>query len=216
MKGEFSAILCGVGGQGLVLLSNIIGNACASTGVRAITGEQHGLSQRHGSISIHLRIGPEVRSPLIPIGSGDAIVSLEALEALRYIEYLRDGGIVLMSSRVIHPVTDSKKVIEGKKNAASYYGRDTVETKFRQITDRILFIDAPDLADRAGNALVENIVLLGALSVFEGFPVGTEALRESIGEIVPAKAKEANLKAFQLGAEMSRGHFCKMIPCRTI
>ena len=72
MNKEFSVLLCGVGGQGLVLLSNIIGTACAQDNLRVITGEQHGLSQRSGTISIHLRIGPEVRSPLIPVGSADA------------------------------------------------------------------------------------------------------------------------------------------------
>src|SRR4030042_3431500 len=97
---EFSVYKAGVGGQGLVLLSNVIGSACAAAGIRAITGEQHGLSQRSGSINVHMRIGDEVRSPLIPVGGADAILSLEALEALRYVEYLKPGGGVVMSSRL--------------------------------------------------------------------------------------------------------------------
>jgi len=214
MSGEFSAILCGVGGQGLVLLSNVIGNACASTGLRIITGEQHGLSQRHGSVSIHVRIGPDVRSPLIPVGSGDAIISLEAIETLRYFEYLKEGGVVLMNSMVVHPVTDSKAVVERKGKAAMYFDRGSVEAGFRQITQNVLSIDASEIANRAGNALTENIVLLGALSVLQEFPVQTDALRQSIEKMVPPKAKEANLKAFDLGAEASHRRFCGALPCK--
>lgn len=214
MRGEYNAILCGVGGQGLVLLSNVIGNACASSGLRVITGEQHGLSQRHGSVSIHMRIGTDVRSPLIPVGCGDAIVSLEAMEVLRYIEYLKDGGVVLMNSRVIHPVTDSKAVVEKKGNSSSYFDRAEIESRLRKITDNILPIDAMALAERAGNALTENMVLLGALSVFEEFPVGTDALLESIGKMVPPKAKEANAAAFKLGADASFERFCGSMSCK--
>lgn len=214
MSDEFSALLCGVGGQGLVLVSNVIGNACAASGVRVITGEQHGLSQRHGSISIHLRIGPEVISPLIPVGSGDAIVSLEALETLRYIEYLKDGGVVLMNSRVIHPVTDSKRMIEDQTKAAKYFSREDVESRFKQLTENVLAMDALDLAHKAGNPLTENMVLLGAMSILQSFPVPNDALRESIGKTVPQKAKDANLKAFELGAKASFERFCDSLPCR--
>src|SRR5512137_1684209 len=105
---EFSVYLSGVGGQGLVLLSNVIGSACAASGIRALTGEQHGLSQRSGSINVHMRIGEEIQSPLIPIGDADALLALEALEALRYVEYLRQGGIVLMNSRIQRPVVETK------------------------------------------------------------------------------------------------------------
>src|SRR5512137_1597362 len=104
---EFSVYMSGVGGQGLVLLSNVIGSACATSGIRAITGEQHGLSQRSGSINVHLRMGEKVRSPLIPIGGADAILALEALEALRYVEYLKSGGVVLMNSRIQHPTIET-------------------------------------------------------------------------------------------------------------
>ncbi len=100
---EFNIVLAGVGGQGLVLLTKIIGDGCCKAKKKAITGELHGLSQRSGTISIHLRIGEEVYSPLIPYGAGDLILGLEAMEALRYIEYLKQDGIVLMNTRVINP-----------------------------------------------------------------------------------------------------------------
>ena len=214
MKDDFSVLICGVGGQGLVLVSNIIGIACAESGLRVITGEQHGLSQRSGAVSIHLRIGPEVRSPLIPVGMGDAIVSLEALETLRYIEYLKDGGIVLMNSRVAYPVTESARLAKEKKTG--YFGREAVEGRLKQVTSNILSLDAFGLAKQAGNPLTENVVLLGAMSVFESFPVPTEELRKSITKTVPQKARDANLKAFELGAKSSHERFCKLLPCRKI
>jgi len=217
MSVEFSAILCGVGGQGLVLLSNIIGDACAESGLRVITGEQHGLSQRHGAVSIHMRIGEDVRSPLIPIGTADAIVSLEALETLRYIEYLREGGVALMSSRVLHPVTDTKKVADNRgKGSTRYFSRDDVEERLKRITGNVLSLDTVGLATQAGNVLAENVVMLGAVGVLKAFPVENGPLRASIAKMVPSKAKEANLTAFELGAKASFGRFCDSLPCKQI
>jgi indolepyruvate ferredoxin oxidoreductase beta subunit len=214
MSGEFSAILCGVGGQGLVLMSNIIGNACAESGIRVITGEQHGLSQRSGSVSIHLRIGNEVKSPLIPVGGGDAILSLEGIETLRYVEYLKDDGVVLMNSRVMHPITDTKRLVDDRNKKSAYFDMTTVQGRLKQITSNVLAIDALELSRNAGNALSENVVLLGAVSVLESFPVGTDAIRSSITKLVPPKARDANLKAFDLGSRASFEQFCDKLPCK--
>jgi len=212
---EFAMLMCGVGGQGLVMLSTIVGNACASAGLRVITGEQHGLSQRSGMISIHLRIGNDVVSPLIPIGSGDTLLSLEAIESLRYIEYLKDGGIIISNSRIMHPVSESGRIIMDKSEKSSgYFGLNEIEQRLRQVTGNVLFIDAPAIAGEAGNPLTENVVILGAMSVLEAFPVATEELAKSVEKIVPPKAKDANLKALKLGAKAAYERFCKEIPCR--
>ncbi len=214
MKGDFSVLICGVGGQGIVLLSNIIGTACAETGLRIMTGEQHGLSQRSGSVSIHLRVGEKVRSPLIPVGMADAILSLEAIETLRYIEYLQKDGFILMNSMVAYPVSESARLVKEKK--IGYFGREQAEKALRQVTSNILALDALDLAKQAGNPLTENVVMLGATSVFETFPVSQDSLRRAIEKLVPPKAKEANLKAFELGAKASYDRFCKVLPCKKI
>jgi indolepyruvate ferredoxin oxidoreductase beta subunit len=211
---DFSVMLAGVGGQGLVILSNIIGTAGAASGMRVITGEQHGLSQRHGSIQVHLRIGPNVRSPLIPVGSADALVSLEALEALRYIEYLKDGGVAVMNKRVIHPVTETSEAVMDK--ARRYMSLEDVETRFRTITDHVLTLDAQKIANSAGNPLTENVALLGAISVLEAFPVQPEPIENAIMSLVPSKAVEVNMKAFRLGAVAARERFCKELACREI
>lgn len=209
---EFSVYMSGVGGQGLVLLSNIIGAACARAGVRAITGEQHGLSQRSGSINVHMRIGERVRSPLIPIGGADAILALEALEALRYVEYLRPGGIVLMNSRVQHPVSETAGHMKDKQ--AKYFSAEDVRSRLLQVTDKVSVLDALGLAREAGSPMAENIVMLGALSTVEAFPVPGDVLRASVAENVPKKAVEVNLKAFDLGKGKAREHLCTLVKCR--
>jgi indolepyruvate ferredoxin oxidoreductase beta subunit len=209
---EFSVYMSGVGGQGLVLLSNVIGSACAAAGIRAITGEQHGLSQRSGSINVHMRIGDEVRSPLIPIGGADAIISLDALEALRYVEYLRPGGIVLMNSRIQRPTIET--AAHTKDKTAKYLSVEDVRSRLSQVTDKIATIDALEIAKNAGNALTENVVMLGALSTLEAFPVPEDMLKKSVSENVPKKAVEVNLKAFDLGKKAARDILCNMVKCR--
>lgn len=208
----FSVYMSGVGGQGLVLLSNIIGAACARAGMRAITGEQHGLSQRSGSINVHMRIGERVRSPLIPVGGADALLALEALEALRYVEYLRPGGIVLMNSRVQHPVSETARHMKDKE--AMYFSADEVRSRLLQVTDKVSAIDALGLAKEAGNAMAENIVMLGALSTVEAFPVPEEALTAAVAENVPKKAVDVNMKAFALGKAKAHEHLCTLVKCR--
>src|SRR4030065_34927 len=88
-KVSLSIFICGVGGQGLVLLTSVVGDACAKKGRKVVTGEMYGLSQRSGAVSVHLRIGEDVFSPLIPYGGADVLLALEAIEALRYLEYLK-------------------------------------------------------------------------------------------------------------------------------
>lgn len=209
---DFSVYMSGVGGQGLVLLSNVIGAACASAGIRAITGEQHGLSQRSGSINVHMRIGESIRSPLIPVGSADAILALDALEALRYVEYLRPGGIVIMNSRVQHPIIETTEHIKNK--TAKYLSVQDVKARLSQVTDKIAVIDALEIGKRAGNSLTENIVMLGALSTLEAFPVPEEALKNSVAENVPKKAVDVNLKAFDLGKKVAFDSLCNIVKCR--
>lgn len=209
---EFSVYMSGVGGQGLVLLSNVIGAACASSGIRALTGEQHGLSQRSGSINVHMRIGEEIMSPLIPIGGADALLALEALEALRYVEYLRPGGVVLMNSRIQHPISETAVHISDK--AIKYMSVEDVKNRLGQVTDKISAIDALGIANKAGNPLTENIVMLGALSTLEAFPVPELALKDSVAANVPKKAVDVNLKAFDLGKEAAFEHLCRLVKCR--
>jgi indolepyruvate ferredoxin oxidoreductase beta subunit len=209
---EFSVYMSGVGGQGLVLLSNIIGAACAASGMRAITGEQHGLSQRSGSINVHLRIGEGISSPLIPVGGADALLALEALEALRYVEYLKPGGVVMMNSRIQRPVVETAAHVKDK--TAKYMSAEVVKERMSQVTDKIAMMDALSIANQAGNPLTENIVMLGAVSTLDSFPVPEEALKQSVRDHVPPKAIEVNLKAFDLGKKVAHDLLCNIVKCR--
>ena len=208
----FNIYLCGVGGQGLVLLSNVIGNACARAGIRTITGEQHGLSQRSGSINIHMRIGEGVRSPLIPVGGADVLLALEALEALRSVEYLKDGGVVLMTTRVQHPVLETAAHMKDKE--AKYFSVDDVRNRLSEVTDKISAIEALEIAKSVGNPLTENMVMLGALSALQDFWVPEGALEEAIRQSVPAKSVDVNLKALKLGRKSAFNDLCNAVKCR--
>ncbi|MFA5772138.1 MAG: indolepyruvate oxidoreductase subunit beta [Thermoplasmata archaeon] len=209
---SYNIFLAGVGGQGLVLLSNIIGNACAKADKKAVTGEQHGLSQRSGTVSIHLRIGEDAYSPLIPYGNADLLVSLEAIEALRYIEYLKPDGIIVMNKNIMRPNVETWDLIFKKKQ--KYLVLDDITQRLKEITNKIAIIDAIQLAKEAGNPLTENVVFLGAISTLKILPIEEKYIRESIAETVPQKALEQNMRAFDLGKKSAYDSLCKLTECK--
>ena len=209
---SFSMFMSGVGGQGLVLITRVIGNACVRSGKKAITGEMHGLSQRSGTVFAHMRIGEDVFSPLVPYGKADILVGLEATETLRYIEYLKKGGTILMNSRIMHPPVETSRVLKGK--GTKYITVEEIVSKLQQWTRNIAVIDALNLARDSGNVNTENTVFLGALSTLEAFPVEEKPLRESISEAVPRKTVEQNLMAFDLGKKTAFDSLCNLVPCR--
>jgi indolepyruvate ferredoxin oxidoreductase beta subunit len=211
---SLNIFICGVGGQGLVLLTTVIGNACAKNGTNVVTGEMYGLSQRSGAVSVHLRIGEDVFSPLIPYGEADILLSLEAIETLRYVEYLKKDGIVLMNKRVMHPPIETAKVMAEKE--AKYITVEDIFAKLRGWTQNIAVVDALGLARESGNARTENTVFLGCLSALEAFPVDEKAIKESISEAVPKKTIEQNLKAFDLGKKSAYGSLCAFVQCRPL
>ena len=206
--------ICGVGGQGLVLLTTVIGNACAKSGTKVITGEMYGLSQRSGAVSVHLRIGEDAFSPLIPYGEADILLSLEAMETLRYLEYLKKDGVVLMNKRVMHPPIETSTIITEK--GSKYVTIEDVFSKLRSWTQNIAVVDALQLAIESGNARTENTVFLGCLSALEAFPVDENNIKESILEAVPKKTVEQNLKAFNLGKKSAHDSLCTLVPCRSL
>jgi indolepyruvate ferredoxin oxidoreductase beta subunit len=195
---RYNILLTGVGGQGLMLLSNIIGEACTMKGVKVVVQEQHGLAQRSGSISAHVRLG-DAYSPMVPIGEADMVVAMEATEALRYVEYLRSGGAVVMNKRIMHPVIETDELVKRRRENLPYVTLDQVVEQLRKRTDRIYAVDANALAEEAGNPRTENVVLLGAASGVEGFPLPRDALVDAVKRAVPERTVAANLAAFELG-----------------
>ena len=196
----FNIMFAGVGGQGLMLLSSILGKAAVDSGLKVMTGEQHGLSQRQGSIYVHFRIGEPI-SPLIPYGKADMMIAMEASEALRYIEYLKKDGVVIMSNRIMQSVTETKDVALDKEKKTKYVTVDQIVEKLKQVTKNVILLDSLDLANQAGNARTENSVLIGATVACKDFPISEEDVRKAVLALVPPKTKDANSKAFDLGRD---------------
>jgi indolepyruvate ferredoxin oxidoreductase beta subunit len=194
----YNILMTGVGGQGLMSLAAMIGEACVASGIQVVTQEQHGLAQRSGSISAHIRIGVAY-SPMVPYGTADLIISMEATEALRYIEYLKTGGTIVSSSRLMHPVIETNKIVANRRENLEYVTLEAIKENLVKVTKDIHHIDSTALASEAGNPRTENVVLLGAASSIDGFPLTAEQLVEAIKSIVPGRTVEQNVKAFELG-----------------
>jgi indolepyruvate ferredoxin oxidoreductase, beta subunit len=196
----FNIMFAGVGGQGLMLLSAILGKSAVDSGLKVMTGEQHGLSQRQGSIYVHFRIGDPI-SPLIPYGRADMMIAMEASEALRYIEYLKEDGVVIMSNRIMPSVTETEKVALDKEKKTKYLTIEQIVERLEQVTKNVVLLDSLKLALQAGNARTENSVLVGATVACADFPIPAEEVRKAVLDLVPPKTVEANSKAFDLGKE---------------
>jgi len=182
-------VLVGVGGQGVILLSNIIGTAATKAGYSVRGAETHGMAQRGGSVMNHIRLGCEF-GPLVSAGSADVLLAFEPAEALRYAHYLSKDGIALVNINPVHPTT----VTTGK---ARYPPLEEILTPLRRICKDIKTIDATELAVNAGNPQTMNVVMLGALSKY--IPLREEELIEALRESVPAKFLEVNRRAFEFG-----------------
>ncbi len=198
----YNIMTVGVGGQGLMLVSNIIGLTCAKIGLNIRTAETHGLAQRSGSIYTHIRIGDDVLSPLIPYGEADVLLGMEAIETLRYIEYLKPNGSIILNNYMWQPVQSTFTRVQNPEK--QYISIENIIEQLGKITDSIFRINALDLANQAGHSLTSNIVLLGALATIEGFPITKDQLKDVLPNMVPEKAIEANLKALSLGFDAVR------------
>jgi len=198
----YNLMTCGVGGQGLMLVSNVIGIACAEFGLNIRTAETHGLAQRSGSIYTHIRIGKEVYSPLIPYGEADALLGMEAIETLRYIEFLKPNGVIVVNDYMWYPVQSTFNRVKDTENV--YLSMETILAQLEKLTKNINIVNATEIAKQVGNPLTSNMALLGALAKSEGFPLSLKQLQEIIPKVVPKKAIEANLKALLLGYEVQK------------
>jgi indolepyruvate ferredoxin oxidoreductase beta subunit len=200
MERTYNILFAGVGGQGLMLLSAVLGKAAVDAGLDAMTGETHGLAQRSGSIYVHFKIGKPI-SPLIPYGRADMLIAMEATEALRYIEYLKDDGVIIMSKHIMPAVAETKSVALDREKKTKYFTLEQVEEQVRKVTKNVIILDSLGLAMQAGNARTENSVLIGSAASCPDFPILVEDLRKAVLALVPPKTVEANSKAFDLGRE---------------
>lgn len=192
MIDALSFLLAGVGGQGTLLASNIVAEVGLHAGYDVKKSEVHGMAQRGGSVSSHVRWGHQVHSPLIGLGQADILIAFEQLEALRYLEFLRPGGKALVNDHVIVPVT----VTTGD---AIYPTKEEIVETIRQVTTDLALIPGVDIAESLGNARANNVVLLGVLSKWVG--LDSKLWEEVIAQRVPSRYIELNLKAFSMGCE---------------
>lgn len=183
-----SIMIVGVGGQGSLLASRIIGNVLLSQGYDVKVSEVHGMSQRGGSVVTYVKYGDKVYSPVIEKGEADIIVSFELLEAARWLSYLKKGGHLITSTQTLDPMP----VITG----AAQYPTDIVE-KIKGLGVDIIAADALSLAEEAGNAKASNVVLMGLIASKMSFD--DQVWKDAVKQCVPEKFLELNLKAFELG-----------------
>lgn len=186
---KYDIILAGVGGQGILSIAFVIDNAALEEGLFFKQAEVHGMSQRGGAVQSHLRLSDgHIYSDLIPLGEADMILSVEPLETLRYFEYLRPDGAVVSSSTPF-------------KNIPDYPELEEVVREIRKAPVNVL-IDSERLAREAGSAKAQNMVMLGAASVF--LPLKEETLKKFIGVLFMKRGEQVvqvNLKAFDLGRQ---------------
>lgn len=188
MKQVTSVLIVGVGGQGTLLASRLLGNAMLSAGCDVKVSEVHGMSQRGGSVVTYVRYGEEVASPIIEEGGADYILAFEQLEAARFLPWLKTGGEIIVNSQTIDPMP----VITG----AAQYPQGLIQ-KIREQGVTITDVDALSLAEEAGSSKAVNVVLIGVLA--KRMHLTYEAWVKTIRETVPPKFIEMNLKAFDLG-----------------
>ena len=188
MTENIKVLIVGVGGQGTLFAGKVIGEVAEASGLSVKQSEVHGMAQRGGSVVTYVRIGEQVISPLVEKGEADIIVSFEQLEALRWIEFLKPNGTVIVNEQMISPMP----VIIG----AAKYPTDIFE-RLERAGVKMVRVNAVEMAAQCGNPKAVNIVLLGMLA--KRLPMSQELWLGAIADQSPAAFKVANLEAFNKG-----------------
>ncbi len=197
MTKEFNVLITGVGGQGVILMSELLGKSAVKEGLKVRGSEILGMAVRGGSVTSAIRIGEDVYGPLIPTGKCTALVGMEPSEALRNISSLSKSSLVILNTTATVPFTVSL-------GESTYPSLEQVLEKLNRAAGRIVKLDATKIAQEAGSRLAANIVMLGALFGSEQLPIKTATIKETIEERFPAKAVPVNIKAFELGYQACR------------
>lgn len=179
-----NVFIAGVGGQGILLASEILSDVALAKGLDVKKSEVHGMAQRGGSVVSHVRFGDEVHSPVITAGEADLLISFEKMEALRWVQALAPGGKIIVNTQEIVP------------SGQETYPKD-IDAQLDERAPGALKIDALKLAKEAGHIRAVNVVILGAISHFLDFT--EDEWRAAIESRVPKKTIEINIKAFELG-----------------
>jgi indolepyruvate ferredoxin oxidoreductase beta subunit len=189
-------LVAGVGGQGVVLASDIISETALAAGYDVKKTDTLGMAQRGGSVVSHVRLSEKVRSPLIKEGEVDLLLSFEKLEAARWSHYLKPGAIAIVNTYEQPPLSVSL----GQEN---YPADDEIAAALKSRTDQVYFIDGNKRAEELGNVRTLNIYMLGCFSVFA--PLDVEVWKDSISRRLPERLREINLTAFAMGRKEIEG-----------
>ena len=188
---NLNIMIVGVGGQGTLLASKILGNVAMKKNYDVKVSEVHGMAQRGGSVVTYVKFADKVYSPIIEKGEADIILAFEELEALRWIDYLKENGKIIINQQVINPMP----VIIGKAK----YPENIVE-KIKAAVNNTVAVDALPIAKECGNIKALNVVLLGLLA--KSTSIEKDIWIEAIREVVPQKFLDVNLNAFEAGYEL--------------
>ncbi len=192
MVSEFNILIAGVGGQGVILMSELLGNAAVKDGLNVRGSEVLGMAVRGGSVSSIIRLGNRVFGPLTPIGKCDVLVGMEPTEALRNISYLSPSGLVVLNTEAIVPFTVALGV-------SKYPSLEKIVEKLTGASNRVIILNAVEIAREAGSRLTANIVMLGALFGTDRLPISVETVKKEIHSRFSAKLVPINMRAFDLG-----------------
>jgi len=189
---NLNIMLVGVGGQGTLLASRVLGTVALKKSYDVKVSEVHGMSQRGGNVVTYVKFGEKVYSPIIEKGEADIILAFEQLEALRWIEYLKKDGMMIINDQKIDPMP----VIIGKAK----YPESIIE-KIKENYQNILSLDALSIAKQCGNIKAVNTVLIGVMAA--NTRVEKQIWIEAMSEVIPQKFLEVNLKAFEEGYKLA-------------
>ena len=195
---KYTVQIVGVGGQGVLMASNVLGNAAMNAGYRLMMSEVHGMAQRGGSVLSTVRFGDEVYSPLEAVGGADLIMGFEPAETVRSLNLGNEDTVILMN---VDPVLPSM-VAAGFEE---YPPVDSLVDAVKSVSKHVVTIDATEIAIAAGKAVVANAVMIGAMAAMDGFPLSEEQLREALIAQVPEKFRDLNIDAFERGYKAVKG-----------
>jgi indolepyruvate ferredoxin oxidoreductase beta subunit len=191
---ELNILIAGVGGQGVILMSELLGDAAVRDGLRIRGSEVLGMAVRGGSVFSSLRLGSDVYGPLPPLGKCDVMVSMEPSEALRNIAFLSKSSLIIVNTAIVIPFTVSLGV-------SKYPDLEVIIEKLEGVSSKVVQLDGNQLAREAGDLRTANIVMLGALFGTGKIPIKEETIKKEIEERFPPKIVPVNHKAFDLGIE---------------
>jgi indolepyruvate ferredoxin oxidoreductase beta subunit len=198
MVDEFNILIAGVGGQGVILMSELLGGAAVQDGLQVRGSEVLGMAVRGGSVSSTIRIGSEVFGPATPMGKCNILVSMEAAEALRNISFLSPSSSVILNTQAIVPYTVSL-------GESKYPSLEKIVEKLAGASSRVITLDAIEIAQEAGSRLAANMVMLGALFGTKQLPIRVETIKKGLQSRFSAKLAPVNTRAFELGYQTSAG-----------